>query len=128
MNTLLWTFTIVLGAPFVLQGVVLRVVYRRKVAFQHARHRQLQQAMDDKLEKTKRQIGQLQNDLTAARQQIKQLGEISAASVQGSLPTRQVLERELDAASASRRSLPVDGFADTQTSAEVTLCGSLLFQ
>ena len=128
MSTLLWMLAGVLGAGLVLQAVVLRIAYRRKVAMQQARHLQSEQTLSDKLDRAKRQVGQLQNDLAAARRQIVQLGKDSGASVQGSVSARQLLERELDAAPAERYSQAVEGFADTQPAPMVTQHGSLLFQ
>jgi hypothetical protein len=128
MSTLLWMLAVALGAGLVLQAVVLRTAYRRKAAMLHARHLQSQQTLSDKLDKAKRQVGQLQNDLAAARRQIVQLGKDSVASVQGSVSPRQLLERELDAAPAERYTQSAEGFADTQPAPMVTQHGSLLFQ
>lgn len=128
MSTLTWALAIALGASLVLQGVALRIVHRRRVTTQQARYLQFQQIMNDKFEQTKRQIGQLQSDLAASRQQVKQLSKDRAASVQRSSPARQMLERKLDNEPRSRHSLPIDGFADTQPSSQVTQHGSLLLQ
>jgi hypothetical protein len=118
---ILCSLAIVLGTSLILQGVVLRIVYRRKVTKQHAKHLQFQQTINGQVEQTKRQIGQLQSDLAAARAQLKQGGKSVAAP-------RQALDRELDDASGSRHQLPVNGFADTQPSPQVTEYGSLLLQ
>jgi Skp family chaperone for outer membrane proteins len=128
MGTAFWILAIVLSASLVLQGVVLRIVHRRKVARQHARQLQLEQAMNSKIEQTKRQIGQLQTDLAAARRQIKQLGKGSAQPAADLAGGRQALERELDDAPFSRQPLPANGFADTRPAPQVTQFGSLLFQ
>ena len=128
MNTILWILAIVLGASLVLQGIVLRNAYRRKLAMQQALQLQFQQEMNGRLEQTKRQIGQLQSDLAAARQQLKQLGKGDAALVRDSSPARQALERELDEATALRQSLPVDGFADTLPSPQDPKDKSLLLR
>lgn len=119
--SILWALVSVLGASLILQGSVLRTAYRRKVAKQHAKHLQFQLTVNGQFEQTRRQIGQLQNDLAAARLQLKRVGRSAAAS-------RQALERELDAAQAFRDHLPVNGFADTQPSSQVTQHGSLLLQ
>jgi uncharacterized protein HemX len=125
----MWGLAIALGACLVLQGVVLRIVHRRQVARQRAKHHQLEQAMNGMLEQTKRQIGQLQSDLAAARVQLKQRGNHVATSVQGSASARRTLEREFDDASGSRHSVLVDGFAETQPAPqEYTQHGSLLLQ
>jgi len=120
-NLILWTLAIALGASLILQGVVLRSVYRRRATRQHAKHLQFQQTMSGQVEQTKRQIGQLQSDLAAARAQLKRAGQSAAAP-------RQALDRELDDTSVSRRQLPVNGFADTQPSPQSTEYGSLLLQ
>ena len=118
---ILWVLAIVLGASLILQGVALRTAYRRAVAKQRAKHLHFQQTMNSQFEQTKRQIGQLQNDLAAARLQLKRAGKSAAAP-------GQALERELDDASARRHQLPVNGFADTQPSPQVTQYGSLLLE
>jgi hypothetical protein len=126
MTTPFWVLAIVLGASLILQGFVLRIAHRRKAARQHARHLQAEQAMNGKIEQTKRQIGQLQSDLAAARRQIKQLGKGSVQPMPDLAAGRLALERELDDAPSSRPELPVNGFADTRPSP--TQFGSLLFQ
>ena len=118
---ILWVLAIVLGVSLILQGVALRTAYRRKVAKQSAKHLHFQQTMNGQFEQTKRQIGQLQNDLAAARLQLKRAGKSAAAP-------RQALERDLDDASAPGHRLPVNGFADTQPSPQVTQYGSLLLE
>jgi len=124
----LWAFAGVLGASLILQGVAMRIVHRRKAARQHAKHLQFQQTMNRQFEQTKRQIGQLQNDLAAARLQLRQRGRRDVASTQSRSLARQAIDRELDNASASRYSRPIDGFADTQPAPAVTQNGSLLLQ
>jgi predicted RNase H-like nuclease (RuvC/YqgF family) len=128
MTASFWVLAIVLGAFLILQGAVLRIVHRRKAARQHARYQQAEQAMNGKIEQTKRQIGQLQTDLAAARRQIKQLGKGHAQPVPDLAAERWALERELDDAPSSRHALPPNGFADTRPSPQVTQFGSLLFQ
>jgi predicted nucleic acid-binding Zn-ribbon protein len=124
MNMLLWISIAVAVASLVLQGVVLRNSYRRKVAKQQAKMTQLEQSMAGKFDQTRRQIGQLQNDLATARRQLKQHAKSNPAAAQNTAPAKQALERELDGAPESRFSLPADGFADTQP----TQHGSLLLQ
>lgn len=129
MSTFLWVLAIALGACLILQGVVLRIAHRRRQALQQAKHLQFEQTMNGRLEQTKRQIGQLQSDLAAARGQLKQRGNHGATSVQGSASARRTLEREFDDASESRHSVFADGFADTQPAPqEFTQHGSLLLQ
>jgi septal ring factor EnvC (AmiA/AmiB activator) len=118
--SILWAaLASVLGSALILQGIALRTAYRRKFARQHAKQLQLQQTVNDQFEQAMRQICQLQNELAAARLQLKRVGKSAAAS-------RQALERELDRAEALRHRLPVNGFADTQPSPQVTQLGSLL--
>ena len=126
MNTLLWIVVVVLC--LVLQGVVLHIGYRRRFAAHQAARLQYQQAMNGKLEQTKRQIGQLQSDLKAAKQRLKLLGRNQAEPVQGNAEARQALERELDDATSLRSSLPLHGFADTQPSPQGAQNGSLLLR
>ena len=129
MITFSWILAIALGAALVLQGVMLRIAHRRQVTTLRNKHLQFEQTFNSKLEQTKRQIGQLQTDLTAARGQLKQRGSNGATSAQGSPGARRTLEREFDDASESRHSVLIDGFADTQPAPqEFTQHGSLLLQ
>ena len=129
MSTFMWVLAIALGACLILQGVVLRMAYRRQVALQRAKHLQFEQTMNGKLEQTKRQIGQLQSDLATARGQLKQRGNHGATASQGNASARRSMEREFDEASESRHSILVDGFAETQPAPqEFTQHGSLLLQ
>jgi hypothetical protein len=130
MNALvmIWTLAAVFGAALILQHALVRNAHRRRLARQQARHQQVQQTMNQQLEQTKRQIGQLQNDLAAARTQLRQLGAGDAGSAQGRSNARQALEREMDDAPASRFPLPADGFADTQPLPPDTRSASLLLQ
>jgi uncharacterized protein HemX len=128
MNASIWIFAIVLGAALVLQGVVLRTIHRRKVARQQARHLQFEQAMSGKIEQTKRQIGQLQSDLSAARRQLKQLDNGVARPQPDLAADRQALERELDDAPLSRQPLPAGCRRSHWPAPQVTQFGSLLFQ
>jgi len=114
-----------LAVALVLQGVLLRRGHRRKLARQQVVLQRTQHALNSKLEKTKAQIGQLQGELSAARSQLKRVAKASGPTPSTD-ETRRSLERELDAA-APRRTLPVDGFADTQP-APGTQFGSLLLQ
>lgn len=126
MNLILWSLVATLVAALVLQGVALRLAHRRKLTALQSVLQRSQLAMDNRLEKAKRQIGQLQIDLSAARQQLKRPGRPVTT-----VPTlaRQALERELDDdVSAARRHGPIDGFADTQPAPQYTQHGSLLMQ
>jgi TolA-binding protein len=126
MTELLWTLIAGLGAALVLQGVMLRRVHRRKLAHQQVVLQRTQHALNSKLEKTKSQITQLQSDLSTVRSQLERQtrrGTPAAANT----PSKQDIERQLDEATAARRTLPVDGFADTQP-ASSTQFGSLLLQ
>jgi len=127
MSTLVWT--LVIAVALVTQALVMRIVHRRALARQHGRHQQHQQTLNGQFEQTRKQIGQLQSDLATARRELRQLSRKTVAPVQrDTAAARQSLEREIDAASATRRPLPADGFAETQPSLEVTQYGSLLIQ
>jgi hypothetical protein len=118
MNTVvnLWIAAPVLGTAVILQWTVLRTKYRNELTKQHARHVQQQQITSSHFEQAKRQIGQLQHDLAAARLQVKQLSMGRAAPPQSDSRVKEALNRMLDDAPASRRQLPADGFAETQPS------------
>lgn len=123
--TTLCAFAVVLAAGLGLQGVLLRAAFRREIAKQNARHTQVQQTMVRHLEQAKRQIGHLQSEIAEARLRLKRSVRSDAGSTQRPSPARHALEREIDNASATRKFLPVDGFADTQPSPSVTQHGSL---
>ena len=115
LNTVinLWIAAPVFGGALVLQWAVLRTKYRNGLTKQRARHVQQQQTASGHLEQAKRQIGQLQDALAAARRQVKQHTMDGAASLQSRSRAKEALQRTLDDASALRRRLPPDGFADT---------------
>lgn len=127
MNLLPWLLVIGLGAGLVLQSVLLRNAHRRRLAVQHAVLAKTQQAMNGKLDKTKQQISQLQNDLSQARMLLKRASRPGTV-VPLRTVSRQALERDLDQTTASRYALPPDGFADTQPASPDTQHGSLLLQ
>ena len=116
MNTVvsLWVAAPILGTAVIVQWTLLRTKHRSELSRQRARHVQQQQATSRDIEQAKRQIGQLQHDLAAARLQVKQLSTGRAAPSQGDSRVKETLNRMLDDVSASRRHLPIDGFADTQ--------------
>ena len=118
MNTVvhLWIAALVPATAIILQWTVLRTRHRAALTRQHARHVQQQQIASRHIEQAKRQIGQLQHDLAAARLQVKRLAISGAAPPQSNLRAKAALERALDDAEASRRHLPPDGFAETQPS------------
>lgn len=119
MISIIGIFSAILGASLVVQGIMLRMVYRRQMARQQSEHQHFQQAMQGQFEQAKRQIDQLQRDLAAARLRLKQAGQSAVAG-------RHALERELDAANTRQQPMPLNGFADTQPSSPVTEYGSLL--
>ncbi len=126
MNELPWILVAGLAAALVAQGIVMRRAHRRQMAFQASVLHRSQLAMNNKLLKTKQQIGHLQGELSAARLQMKRLDRAPAAAPAHAI-VREQLERRLDAGEAAlRRRLPSDGFADTQPAD--TCHGSLLMQ
>jgi hypothetical protein len=129
MNIYLGILVVGLAAALVVQAVVMRARYRRKLAGLQAGHMQAKRDADGRFEQARHQIGQLQTDLTAARQQLKQLGKSATAPARvDPAAARRALERELDDAAADRHELPANGFADTQVAVQDTQHGSLLFQ
>lgn len=116
MNTVtsLWIAALGLGIAVILQWTVLRTKHRKELTKQHTRHVQQQQTASRYIEQAKRQIGQLQHDLAAARLHVKRLSMGGAAQPQSDSRAKQALEQTLDNAPASRRQLPADGFADTR--------------
>jgi HAMP domain-containing protein len=125
MPDFLWILVAALTAALVVQGVVMHRLHRRKLAHQQVVLQRTSHALNSKLEKTKAQIGQLQGELSAVRSQLKRAAK-AAGAAPAAEDTKRALERDLDAAPASR-ALPIDGFADTQP-APGTQFGSLLLQ
>jgi len=116
MNTVLslWIAGPALGIAVIVQWAVLRTKYRNELTRQHARHVQQQQTMGLHVQQAKRQIGQLQHDLAAARLQVKRLTLVAATPVQSDSRANKTLQSALDDAWETSRRLPVDGFADTR--------------
>ncbi len=115
MNTIvnLWPVALALGVAVSLQWAVLRTKYRSELTRQRARHVQQRHTTSRDLEQFKRQIGQLQHDLAAARMQAKRNAQDGAALQRSRSRAREELLRTLDDATTTRRGLPIDGFADT---------------
>ena len=109
----LWIAVLVLAAATILEWTVLRMRYRNELARQHTRHLQHQQTTSRQAEQSKQQVGQLQQDLAAARLQVKRLTVRDATPLQSRTQAKEALERMLDGASPSPRRGPPDGFADT---------------
>lgn len=111
VNTILWLATLGCGAVIVVQWFFLRSRYLQGITQQRARHQQAQQTTHQQLEQAKRQIGHLQHELSVSKQQIARL----AAKVPAPARPRPmaVPQRPREEAAETRRSLPVDGFADT---------------
>ncbi|WP_372526704.1 hypothetical protein [Piscinibacter sp.] len=127
MNTIvnLWPVALALGVAVSLQWAVLRTKYRIELTRQRARHVQQRHTTSRNLEQFKRQIGQLQHDLAAARMQAKRLSHDGAALQRRA---REELLRTLDDAPTSRHGLPINGFADTQPSPLSPPCVGLMFR
>jgi len=118
MNTVasLWIATAILGTAVIVQWTMLRAKYRSELTKQRTRYVQAQQTASHHLEQAKRQIAQLQHDLSAARLQVKQLSASRVARRQVDPGVKEELDRMLDDADALRRHLPTNDFADTQPS------------
>jgi len=116
MNTAvsLWIAAPAFGTAVIVQWTVLRMVYRNELTKQRARRVEQQQTASRYIEQARRQIGQLQHELAAARLQVKRLSMDRAAPPQSDSRAKEALHRMLDDASASRPHLPPDGFAETQ--------------
>jgi hypothetical protein len=104
------------------QWALQHALRRRAVAALKGRHQQQHANLGRKLEQAKRQIAQLQQELSAVRLDVKQRRDRAAPPP---VPTREMLSRELDAA-PHRPRLPVDGFADTLPSQQFPHAEELL--
>jgi heme exporter protein D len=113
VNTILWVAAAGSSVAVVAQWVFLRSRYLKGITQQRTRHQQTQQATHQQLEQAKRQIGHLQHELSLSKQQIARLAvKVPSPAVARARPVA-VPHRQRDDAAETRRSLPVDGFADT---------------
>jgi hypothetical protein len=106
-------------ASATLQWTVLRARHRQALEAQRARLETQQKVTVAKLDHAKRQIAQLQQDLAAARLELKRRPQRAAAPApvaRSSPPALEELLRVLDDDEddvPARHRLPADGFADT---------------
>jgi hypothetical protein len=108
---------------------LLRGTHRKSLATLRSHHREQQLNLSRKLEQAKRQVAQLQQELSAARLESKQRRERSQAA---HLPSeaalaRQSLGRQLDEA-PQRPRMPAHGFADTLPAPSFGPHGGLLMR
>jgi len=122
-----WTLSAVLAAGLVIQSLVLSSRYQRKALRAQAKVAQMQQLNAAQIEQARKQIGQLQHDLSATRLQLKRSNRLPAdVPLSVHSPAREALERAFD--SAPTHELPRDGFAETQPSRQFTTQhGDLIF-
>lgn len=129
-----WILCAVLGALLVASFVLQRSASEKRLAALQAKHAQYQKEVNGKFDGMKRQVGQLQSELAAARQLLQEAQALVAAAAPPRVDpaaARQALQRELDAGDgADSRSVRsrsgTDGFADTQVSVQDTDDSSLL--
>ncbi|MBC7956344.1 MAG: hypothetical protein H7Y33_10810 [Cytophagales bacterium] len=109
----LWLAAAVVAATVIIQWVLLRARYLKGLSLQRARHAQHQQATNQQIEQSKRQIAQLRIDLSTARAQLVR----NAAKERPLSPQRPrpsvAPAHQLNDAPPTRSTLPIDGFADT---------------
>ena len=104
---------VLLVALVALQWFITAAVHRRALAAQRARHSEHQQASIRILEQNKRQISQLQEELAKARFEIQRRRERIVPPGPRAATAKEVLNQQLDEATALRPAMPVPGFADT---------------
>jgi len=110
----LWIAALVLGTALIVLWNALGIKHRRELNKLHTKYAQQQHLMRLHMQEAKRQIGQLQHDLAAARLQVKRLTLVAATPVQSDSRANKTLQSALDDAWETSRRLPVDGFADTR--------------
>jgi hypothetical protein len=94
----------------VAEWAILRAVYRKRMAAVRARHLQMERSAVQFGQQAKRQIGQLQQELAAARLEAKHAAH-ARAEVRAAVAAASPAGKGKPA--PSRPQLPVDGFADT---------------
>ncbi len=111
VTTILWLAGLGASAVIAVQWIFLRTRYLKGITQQRARHQQSQQTIHQQLEQAKRQISHLQHELSSSKQQLARL----AAKLPSPARPRPVAvpKRSHEDATEDRKSLPVDGFADT---------------
>ena len=114
-------------ALLAVQWIFHRSLQRRALAGLKSRHLQQQLNASRKLEQARRQIGQLQQELAAARLELKQRRDRAASHAAPAPLSKEALSRQLDAAPA-RPKLPADGFADTLPSQQFPHADELLLR
>jgi len=127
-NLTLWLAAMLFSAGVVLQWVVLRARYRNEIFKQRSRHQQQQQATAQQLEQAKRQIGQLQHDLTAARLLAQRQAAGPAVPAPSPARPKAVAHSCARETPALQRTLPADGFAETLPAPQYPHDASLLMR
>lgn len=113
VNTILWLAVLGSSIVIVAQWIFLRSRYLKGINQQRARHQQSQQTTHQQLDQAKRQISHLQHELSMGKQQIARLAvKLPSPTVARPRPVA-VPQRQGNETLDTRRSLPVDGFADT---------------
>jgi hypothetical protein len=98
-----------------LQWWATHLIHRKRLARAQARHLKAQQSTDKMLQQSRQQNTQLQQELAAARLAMKRHQRPQATPAAPVPDARAALMKILDQA-PQRRTLPVDGFAETMPS------------
>ncbi|WOB09605.1 hypothetical protein [Piscinibacter gummiphilus] len=113
-NAILWAAGAVLMLVTLGQWIVLRSRYLDGLNKQRTRHALQLQTAGQHIEQAKRQIAQLQLDLTGARSQLARIAARQhQMAVAPARPASDAQAARRDAGVAARRGEPFDGFADT---------------
>ncbi len=125
---------LVITAAVLLHGVLASRRYQRGLALTQARYDKHRHTSTENLDRAKRQIGQLQEDLSTARQEIKRLTRdrsqpaarpaATAAQLHAQAQAKQDLLHVL--IDKPPRHVPVNGFADTLPSRQFEESGVLM--
>lgn len=123
-NALLWTAGAMLMLITLGQWIVLRSRYLDGLNKQRTRHALQLQTAGQHIDQAKRQIAQLQLDLTGARSQLARIAARQAQVTTSPASDAQAARRETGA--SARRGEPFDGFADTLPALQYPHDGALL--
>ena len=108
---------LIVVAAALLQWLVANQNYRRRLALAHARSQKHRQYAAENLDRVKRQVGKLQEELSTARQEIKRLTRErpKAVAPAATKPSTDQARRDLLEMLADTPPLrmPKHGFADT---------------
>jgi F0F1-type ATP synthase membrane subunit b/b' len=125
-TTLLWLAGVMLVLITFAQWVLLRSRYLDAITQQRARHSHQMQTAGQYMDQARKQIAQLQTDLTTARSQLARHAARAATAARERSTLAAAQPQRGEERPAARRGEPFDGFADTLPALQYPHDGALL--